>query len=412
MTIAGESILHAGLPSPLEVALPRECDGWEELYPPHVLFAEDRRTLEESRFWFQDAVHYAEPYYPFDVVCLDSTLTGFSQASARLFVVPTSLGLEHRILGGYVYLSPNSITDEATIVQRVELFTPRGGHYYEHWNELDAQWRDKVQAEIRELETLVIPDLPNVEKEVLVTEGRGVGSAHEVLLAYDRLLEGFDRVGHYHFELVNLGYGAYLGLYELCRQEFPDISDQAIAKMVSGIDVVALRPDDELRRLAQRAIELGLAEEIKSARGQEELIAALTGTDNGARWLADYREAKDPWFCFSYGNGLYHHHRSWIDDPSLPIAMIGAYVARLEAGENILRPGNAVRAERDRITDAYRALLPEESRRTLQRAAKARTHGVPTHRGPQLLHRSLVSHRAVEQGTRVRHAAGGSHLPR
>jgi hypothetical protein len=40
------------------------------------------------------------------------------------------------------------------------------------------------------------------------------------------------------------GYGAYLALYELCRQKFPGISDPAIAKMVSGINVVALCPDD------------------------------------------------------------------------------------------------------------------------------------------------------------------------
>jgi pyruvate,water dikinase len=42
--------------------------------------------------------------------------------------------------------------------------------------------------------------------------------------------------------------------------------------------------------------------------------------------------------------------------------MIGSYVARLEAGEDIRRPQDAVLAERDRITDAYRALLPKESR--------------------------------------------------
>jgi hypothetical protein len=57
----------------------------------------------------------------------------------------------------------------------------------------------------------------------------------------------------------HLGYGAYLALYELCRREFPDIADQTIAKLVSGIDVVALRPDDELRRLAALAVQLGVA---------------------------------------------------------------------------------------------------------------------------------------------------------
>ena len=238
-----------GISEPARVTLPPQCAGWEELYPPHILFADDRRAFEESRFWFQDAVHYAEPYYPFDVVCLDSTTAGFSQASARLFVIPTSLGLEYRILGGYVYLSPNSITDEATIAQRAELFTRARRHYYGHWNELDARGarRSRRRSETsRRSQSLTCL----TSKTSAGDRGPWRRLGPRTLLAYDRLLEGFDRVGHYHFELVNLGYGAYLGLYELCRQEFPDISDQAIAMMVSGIDVVALRPDDELRRLA------------------------------------------------------------------------------------------------------------------------------------------------------------------
>jgi len=412
MSIAGGRGLpgaELGFPSPLEVALPRECEGWEELYPPHVLFAEDRRTFEQSRFWFHDTVHYAEPYYPFDAVCVDCTLAGFSQASARLFAVPTSLGLEHRILGGYVYLSPNSITDEATIAGRAELFTARGGHYYVHWSELDADWRAKVQAEIRELDALAVPELPDVEDEALVTEGRGIGSAHALLLAYDRLLEGFDRIGHYHFELVNLGYGAYLALYDLCRQSFADISDQAIAKMVSGIDVVALRPDDELRRLAEHAVELGLAEDIKSTRDEKELISGLADTGAGDRWLANYREAKDPWFSFSYGNGLYHHHRSWIDDPSLrddrlvrdPASGWGGHPPPTRRSPRRARPDHR------RVSSA----TTHGHSSGVRRAAQARPHGVPTHRGPQLLHRSLVSHRAVEQGAGVRHAAGRARLP-
>jgi pyruvate,water dikinase len=181
------------------------------------------------------------------------------------------------------------------------------------------------------------------------------------------VLEGFDRMGHYHFELVNLGYGAYLALYDLCRTSFPDMSDHAIAKMVSGIDVVALRPDDELRQLAERAVELGLAEEIMSAQGEEQLIRSLADAEGGDQWMAEYNQAKDPWFCFSYGNGLYSHHRSWIDDPSLPIAMIGSYMVRLQRGEDIRRPQAAVLVERDRITDEYRRLLSPAARRSFDR---------------------------------------------
>ena len=245
-----------GFQSPLEVTLAPECEGWEELYPPHALFAEDRRAFEQSRFWFQDALRYAEPYYPFDAILLDYIAVNFNQTSARRFAVPTSLGIEQRILGGYVYLSPNSITDEATISARAELFAVRGGYYYEHWDELDRRWRENVAREIRELEALEVPELPAVEDEAQVTAGGGVASSHRLLGAYDRLLEGFDRVCNYHFELMNLGYGAYLALYELCSEAFPDISEMTIAKMVAGLDVVALRPDDELKRLAIRAVEL------------------------------------------------------------------------------------------------------------------------------------------------------------
>ena len=70
---------------------------------------------------------------------------------------------------------------------------------------------------------------------------------------------------------------------------------------------------------------------------------------------------KSPWFNYSNGNGFYHHHRSWIDDPAIPLQALASYVERLQAGEDIARPLEAVRAERDRITAEYRELLPDEA---------------------------------------------------
>ncbi len=43
-----------------------------------------------------------------------------------------------------------------------------------------------------------------------------------------------------------------------CKQVFPGIPDLSIAKMVQGIDVDLFRPDDELRKLARLAVELGV----------------------------------------------------------------------------------------------------------------------------------------------------------
>ena len=357
--MATTEAVRKGFPSPFDVKIPPGCQGWEDLYPYHTLFAEDRRVFEEGRFWFQDGVHSAEPCYPFDAVYLDYAIGALNQASARLFAVPPSLGIEYRFLNGYVYLSANSVTDDATLARRAEVFASRAGHYYENWDELDASWRVKVEAAIRELEALEVPELPEFEDESVVTQGRGWGSSHALLLAYDRLLQGFDRICHYHMECLGLGYGAYLVLYEICRQAFPGISDQTVARMVAGIDVLVLRPDEELKRLARLALELGVAEAVTGAHTEGELRAALAQNEAGSRWLADFEETKNPWFNFSYGNGLYHDHRSWIDDPTLPIATIGFYIERLHAGEDISRPYEAVLAERDRITDEYRSLLPD-----------------------------------------------------
>ena len=44
-------------------------------------------------------------------------------------------------------------------------------------------------------------------------------------------------------------------------------------------------------------------------------MGALVGNEAGERWLADFEQTKDPWFYFSCGTGVFHHHhRSWIDD--------------------------------------------------------------------------------------------------
>ena len=95
---------RTGFPSPFEVTIPPDCEGWEEMYARHVVFGEDRRAFEESRFWFQDGLHAAEPLYPFDSLVFEYAVVALNQANSRLFVFPGSLGHECRLLNGYVYV--------------------------------------------------------------------------------------------------------------------------------------------------------------------------------------------------------------------------------------------------------------------------------------------------------------------
>ena len=246
----------------------------------------------------------------------------------------------------------------------------RAGYYFQHWDELYGRWQTKVEATIAELEALEVPELPDIEDEAVVTEGRGIGSSHTLLVAYNRLLESVDRIWQYHFEFLNLGYAAYLVFYELCKQSFPDIPDQAIAKMVAGIDVVLFRPDDELKRLAAlRARARRRRRRQGAPTTRTSLVAALDAREGGAAWLADWEAVKTPWFNYSNGNGFYHHHRSWIDDPAIPLAAL-ALLHRAPPGRRGHRP--PARGGQRRARPHHRR-VPRAARRRGARRRSTRT---------------------------------------
>ena len=111
-------------------------------------------------------------------------------------------------------------------------------------------------------------------------------------------------MAHYHFEMLGLGYAAYLTFRDFCQRVFPGIADQTISKMVAGIDILFFRPDDELRKLSQLALELELAELIEHAVDPAAALQAISGAPNGQVWLEAFEGAKEPWFWFSSGPGL------------------------------------------------------------------------------------------------------------
>ena len=355
----------ARFPSPFEVATPPGCEGWEELYPYYYVFSEDRREFEEEKFWFFDGLHHPAPIYPFDTITCESWWVPLSQYTSRVFMIPPALGIDQRVVNGYLYLSPNAVTDPKVIEERAAYFAPRAGYYFEHWDELYDQWQRKAEAHIKALTEIPINDLPEIEDESVVTEGRGITSGYYLIEAYNRLIENMLQMWNYHFEMLNLGYVAYLTFMDFCTKAFPGISDQTISRMVAGIDVLLFRPDDELKKLARLALDLGVADVLKGGGDPDAQLARLATTDAGRKWLEALEEAKDPWFNFSSGTGFYHNDRSWVDDLSIPFAAIDAYIGKLEAGETIDRPLETVLAERERISAEYGELLQtEEDRKT------------------------------------------------
>ncbi len=127
--------------------------------------------------------------------------------------------------------------------------------------------------------------------------------------------------------------------------------------MGAGIDVILYRPDAELRRLAARAVDLGVGTALTSGAESAGVIAELETSEPGRQWLAELEAVKDSWFYYSTGSGYCYAKRAWIDDLRPPFTALADYVRRVERGEDPSRPLEALRAERERIALGYRDLF-------------------------------------------------------
>jgi pyruvate,water dikinase len=343
--------------SPYDIATPPGAEGWESMYPGYLLFGPETRERDETKLWFFDQMHNPEPVYPFDLMMPESWLVSLNQYTTRVWNLPTALGIEQRLVNGYLYLSPNVIDDPAAIAERVPVFQARARHYFENWDSIYENWVGKATDCIGRLKAMTFTPLADREPEATVHQTRGVTTAFDLLAQYSRYLENMHEMAYYHFEMLNLAYGAYLTFLEFCKAHFPAITDDLVARMVAGIDVILYRPDGELRKLAARAVDLGVGDLLKQPGDPGDVVTAMGAGAAGRQWLDELEQVKDPWFYYSTGAGYCHANRAWIDDMRPPFAALRDYVHRVEQGEDLSRPLEHLQAEQERIAQGYRDLL-------------------------------------------------------
>jgi pyruvate,water dikinase len=342
---------------------PAGGEGWESMYPYYLVPSEETTEHENKQFWFADTMHWSRGCHPFDSIGAEAVYLGVGTFSTRIFALPVSLGLDVRVVNGYVYISPLAVEDPERIQERVKIFQERAGYYYANWDELYGKWKTKMEGAIDSLRSITFPHLTDYDPAEVVTEARGRSSAMAIIENYHRLIDEFFSIWQYHFEFLNLGYGGYITFFQFCKQAFPLISEQSISRMVAGVDVLAFRPDDELRKLAALSNELDLNHIITGDTGADAILAALAETANGRTWLAAFEAAKDPWFNYFAEYGFTHDQETWASDLSIPLQGISRYAVKLADGEDISRPIERLRSERDEIVDEYRALLTGDEAR-------------------------------------------------
>ncbi|MGW5973394.1 PEP-utilizing enzyme [Streptomyces sp. NPDC055186] len=344
-------------PKPSEIEVPAGAEGWEQLYPYHLVF--DNAPGGDEKFWFCDSQHWPTVFKPFETIGGEFAVKCLGQYNTRHLLIPPANGIEFKIHLGYLYMSPVPVP-ESEIAARVPEFERRAGHYFQNWDSLLEAWHSKVRATIDEMEELEFTALPDAVPFDDIVSGKAMDGSQVLMENYDRLIALLYRNWQYHFEFLNLGYLAYLDFFGYCKEVFPGIPDQAIAKMVQGVDMELFRPDDELKKLAVKAVEMKLQAAFADPDDVEGTLRAVRDA-GGEEWLAAYEAAQDPWFNFTVGNGFYGHDKYWLEHQEIPLGYIKDYIRRVEEGQDIMRPVDALIAEKERIVGEYRDLLQGEA---------------------------------------------------
>ena len=111
-------------------------------YPYYMQFAKE----DDERFWFYNSMHFPEPMCIFDMITAEAAYCALGSANTRVHSLPTTLGIDYRVLNGRVYIGGNGVTDPAEIAKRTQEFQRRAFYYYGNWERLFAQWKDKMMA--------------------------------------------------------------------------------------------------------------------------------------------------------------------------------------------------------------------------------------------------------------------------
>jgi pyruvate,water dikinase len=344
-------------PLPSEIEDIPGTEGWQDMYPYFTRFQPE----DDKRFWFYNSMHFPEPMPAFDVVTAEVPYHGMGAYTTRVFAFPTALGVDHRIINGRIYITANTVTDPEEIERRLKVFQERAGYYYENWDDIYKEWQERILGLIREIDAIAVPELPEFDDEDVVKQAKGIAQNHYVRESFHRCIEGYTKMWMHHFEMLMLGYGAYVVFFQFCKQAFPEIADQTVSRMVSGIDVTMFRPDDELKRLAKLAVELGIDDLFVEEGDAAEMMDAIRKQGKqGDKWLEELDKSRDPWFNISTGDGFYHHHLSWNDDLSVPFSALPRYISQIKDGVKLERPTARLKQERERIIKEYRDLLGTE----------------------------------------------------
>jgi pyruvate,water dikinase len=322
--------------------------GYGEAYPPRQV-----HCGEAEGFWYRDVTHFGDsPLYPLDAYFTVSMMDlAQSYFYTRYFAMPTSGGRATLLVMGRVFRTsyPPRGADLAEFERRLQA-------YLERWDERYEEWKTEVLRIVDEMRRIPT-DLPQGLEDICVVEKGGGFSPYAVLEGWMRLYTLWLRLWFKHYEFLMVGYLLYHLFHKFLKTFFPNIPEHHVIDMLRPDEMDIWRPHLILKRLADRARELGLEQQVLSAGSAKELEERLAQAgEAGALWLAEWEAAKYPWFYISTAAGFHHWEERWINNLDIPLTLLKRYIRE--------GPGEPRRLSPDELAARYAELLPEEVRRS------------------------------------------------
>ncbi|RUA01050.1 MAG: PEP-utilizing enzyme, mobile region, partial [Deltaproteobacteria bacterium] len=191
-------------PDPHEFLLPDELKDWEEMYPSHHLFSEDRAEWEKQQFWYQDKIHAPEPVPPLDHIFQEAWQIALSQYTTRVFCIPPAQGIAQRMVGGYLYICAIAPPPDEIIGKKAQLFEKRVFYVFEHYEELWDKWLKKFQALGKEMAEIEVPkEMPEfVPEDQVLPAPTGSYVSYDLIAGFNKLVNNMIKGWQYHFEML------------------------------------------------------------------------------------------------------------------------------------------------------------------------------------------------------------------
>ena len=232
---------------------------------------------------------------------------------AETLQLPTTRGWDSRFIDGYPYITAIRTTEEEAKAR-------------------EPIFREKIKPFIEDLDGVWNPlkaDLINMYKEV--KDSRGLKEWNDIRkLSNNDLLSFFldfayiinRKEGETH--MITLMASFYItGLFQQMWREIFGVEasiDPDFNKLMAGFESRDIWIVRELWRLGRRAVELDLKEAFNN-QNREEVITELEKSDQGSKWLGEYRE-----FLLEHGWRCERMHAydtpAWVEKPSLAIGQI------------------------------------------------------------------------------------------